>query len=168
MDYWIAIDKKKIGPMSLSDVRDRRLSPNTLVWHNGLPTWQRASELPELEGSLAEGAPELPELEREEAPIYVMPVVPATPSAALHPDNKPKVIPPQPPTYLGWSIAAILLCCMPFAIVALVYALKVSSNYRSGDFAAAQKASERAEIWLILSIVVGLVWLPFSIVLGII
>lgn len=181
MDYWIAIDRKKIGPLSLADVRSRHLSGDVLVWHNGLSTWRKASELPELAGSLAGDEPSAADEaqggERESGPpAFVMPSLPqhgwisgvSSGAGAGAGSRGAAEVPPRPRSYLGWSIAAIILCCMPFAIVSLVYALKVSSRYRDGDYAGAQKASERAEIWLILSIVVGLVWMPFSIVLNMI
>ena len=178
MDYWIAIDKKKIGPLSLSDVRSRRLDPETLVWHNGLATWCKASTLPELAGSLAgesenaEGGSGSAAEDHAQAPVFNMPEVPTRAAGPISSrpsyleSRGPVEIPDRPTTYLGWSIAAIILCCMPPAIVALVYSLKVSSKYNEGDYAGAQKASERAEIWLIVAIVAGLVWMPFSMVLG--
>lgn len=176
MDYWISIDKKKIGPLSLSNVRSRRLDPDTLVWHDGLATWCKASALPELEGSLASDSnpPEIvgPGEDTPSTEPKSMPHIPYDGNRPLSSRpiylnrEQPTEIPERPTTYLGWSIAAIILCCLPAAIVALVYALKVTSRYNEGDYAGAQKASERAETWLILSIVIGLVWFPFSMALG--
>lgn len=175
MDYWIAIDKQKIGPLSLADVRSRKLDPDTLVWHKGLATWCRADRLPELAGSLAadvrpaESGATPPPAPTQHPQRFGMPSVPPNPGAPLSSrpsyfHRPPDPIPEKPPTYLGWSAAAIILCCLPFAIVALIYSIKVSSRYNEGDYAAAQRASDRAELWLIIAIVAQLVWLPFQIV----
>ncbi|MCM1292491.1 MAG: CD225/dispanin family protein [Bacteroides sp.] len=152
MQYWVAINKTKHGPLSLDEVRAMHLLPDTLVWHKGLDGWMPASSLPELADSLA-GEISVASFDPTNAttpPVYRMPATP---------------LPPKPPTYLGWSIASIILCCLIPGIVAVVYGSKVSSRYNEGDYEGAQKASERAELWLIISIVVGLVWLPFSMVL---
>lgn len=184
MDYWIAVDKKKTGPMSLTEVRAMHLSPDALVWHNGLATWVKAGSLPELAGSLAietvevtevtfqqpddadttPGNQTLPESERPIPPIrtYVMP-----PEQAPTPASKtPTLPPPMPRSYIGWSIAAIILCCTIPAIVSLIFSTRISPRYNQGDYEGAKKASERSEIWLIVAIVLGLVQLPFSIVLN--
>lgn len=177
MDYWIAIDKQKIGPMSLTEVRARRLKPDTLVWHNGLTTWCKAGSLPELAGSLAAAEnlspygtenvtiDDLPETDRPipTIPAYVMPPEPDTPTVSKKAAHTP---PPMPRSYLGWSIAAIILCCTIPAIVSLIYSTRISPRYNSGDYEGAQKASERSELWFIISIVFGIVQLPFTIVLN--
>ena len=72
----------------------------------------------------------------------------------------------MPPTYLGWSIAALILCCMIPAIVAIIYASKVSSRYSEGDYEGSRKASDIAEIWLIISVTLGLVSIPFWVILS--
>lgn len=185
MDYWIAIDRQKIGPMSLAEVRARRLSPDTLVWHNGLSTWCKASSLPELAGTLSEndtdstGRTEEPTdvnadseptrivteeiIHDEVTPAYVMP-----PEHTYHADEKDNSTPPppMPRSYIGWSIAAIILCCTIPAIVSLIYSCLISPRYNAGNYQGAQKASETSEIWLIVSIVFGLVWLPFGILIS--
>lgn len=187
MDYWIAIDKKKTGPLTLADVRAMHLSPDTLVWHNGLSTWTTAGSLPELAGYLAvvpkevtetievtvklpndaDTTPDNPTLPRSERPIppirtYVMPPVQAAASSGKIPTPPP----PMPRSYIGWSIAAIILCCTIPAIVSLIFSTRVAPRYNHGDYEGARKASEMAEIWLIVAIVFGLVALPFSFVLN--
>lgn len=158
MDYWIAIDNQKIGPLPLDEVVKRPVTPDTLVWRDGLPTWVPAGSIPEL--AEAFGWSHSPAASQNR---YVN----ASTQADTPGNYAPRIeneIPPMPPTYLGWSIAAILCCCMIPAIVALVYALRVSSLYNSGDFKGAEKASNRAELWLIIAVTLGLVSLPFMIV----
>lgn len=69
---------------------------------------------------------------------------------------------PPPPSYLGWAIASTLCCCLPLGIVAIIYASQVNTKWLAGDVAGAYRASNRAQIWLILSIVLGLLFGFFS------
>lgn len=156
MNYWIARNKEKIGPLNPEDLSSAGLERTTLVWREGLPTWTPAGELDEL-AWLFNDHP-VPE------PKASTPPSPYRTSYRTIDQRPTEQIPPQPPTYVGWSIAAIILCCMIPAIVALVMGLKVGSRYNSGDFDGAKRASDSAELWLIISIVAG-VMLPFSILL---
>lgn len=63
----------------------------------------------------------------------------------------------MPPTYLVPSILATILCCVIPGIVAIVFSSMVSTKYYTGDYEGAARASRRAEIWIIASIVFGLV-----------
>ncbi|MDE5871420.1 MAG: phosphoribosylglycinamide formyltransferase [Muribaculaceae bacterium] len=62
---------------------------------------------------------------------------------------------PMPPTYLVWSVVMTILCCMIPGIVAIIYSAKVSSKYYQGDIEGARQASRQAEIWIIISFVLG-------------
>ncbi|MDE6272548.1 MAG: CD225/dispanin family protein [Muribaculaceae bacterium] len=61
----------------------------------------------------------------------------------------------MPSTYLVWSVVMTLLCCLPAGVVAIIYSCQVSSKFYAGDFAGAMRASERAQIWIIISFVLG-------------
>lgn len=63
----------------------------------------------------------------------------------------------MPPTYLVWAIISTLCCCMPAGIVAIVFSSMVSSRFYARDYEGAAKASRNAEIWIIVSIVAGVV-----------
>ena len=73
----------------------------------------------------------------------------------------------MPPTYLVWSIVMTILCCTVPGIVAIIYPAQVSSKFYQGDIQGAQRASQRAEIWIIVSFVVGVLsntlYLPLAI-----
>lgn len=62
---------------------------------------------------------------------------------------------PMPSTYLIWAILSTVLCCTIPGIVAIVFASQVSSKYYGGDVEGAKKASRNAEIWIIVSFVLG-------------
>ena len=58
-------------------------------------------------------------------------------------------VPPVPavPNYLVQSILVTLCCCIPFGIVAIVYAAQVNGKLAAGDVAGAQDASKKAKMW---------------------
>lgn len=64
---------------------------------------------------------------------------------------------PMPPTYMVWSVLSLVLCCFIPAIVAIIYSAQVSSKYYAKDYEGARRCSERAQIWIIVSIVLGIV-----------
>lgn len=76
---------------------------------------------------------------------------------------------PMPKSFLVWSIVATLLCCMPAGVVAIIYSSMVAGKYYTGDYEGAKKCSERAEIWIIASIVLSVIGnalsLPLSLML---
>ncbi len=62
---------------------------------------------------------------------------------------------PMPPTFLVWSVLATVLCCIIPGIVAIIYSAQVSSKFYQGDIEGARRASRNAEIWIIVSFVLG-------------
>lgn len=52
-----------------------------------------------------------------------------------------------PKTWLAESILVTIFCCLPFGIVGIVHASKVSSLFASGDVEAAETASKNAGKW---------------------
>jgi hypothetical protein len=54
---------------------------------------------------------------------------------------------PTIPNYLVQSILVTLCCCMPFGIVAIVYAAQVNAKLAGGDIAGALESSRNAKMW---------------------
>lgn len=63
---------------------------------------------------------------------------------------------PMPQSYLLIAVLMTVLCCMIPGIVAIVFASKVSSKYYEGDIEGAKQASKTAQMWIIISFVLGL------------
>ena len=63
----------------------------------------------------------------------------------------------KPDNYLVWAIVCTLLCCWPIGIVSIVNAAKVDSAWNKGDYAEAQKCSDNAKKFAIISAVCGVV-----------
>lgn len=78
---------------------------------------------------------------------------------------------PHVPNYLVQSILCTLFCCMPFGIVAIVYAAGVNAKLGAGDYAGAQHSSRLARNWCLASflcvLVGGLAYFGFMILLGV-
>lgn len=60
--------------------------------------------------------------------------------------------------YLVLAIISTVCCCLPFGIVAIVFAAKINSAVSAGDNEAAEKAARMAKIWIIVAVVVGIFW----------
>lgn len=71
------------------------------------------------------------------------------------PQNQPPA-PPMPANYLVWAVVMTVLCCMPAGVVAIIFAAQVSQRYYAGDYEGAERNSRRAQIWIIVSFVLGL------------
>jgi uncharacterized protein YqgC (DUF456 family) len=63
----------------------------------------------------------------------------------------------QPDSNLVWGILVTVLCCLPFGIVSIIQASKVSSLWAAGQYAEAQKASDEAKKWAIWGAVAGVI-----------
>ena len=72
---------------------------------------------------------------------------------------------PAIPSNLWQSIVVTLLCCLPFGIVAIVYAAKVDGLQARGDIAGAMSAAASSRTWCNVSL---LVWAGFLVVSGLI
>jgi hypothetical protein len=68
------------------------------------------------------------------------------------------------------AVIATVCCCMPFGIVAIVFAAQVDPKRYAGDLAGALEASKKASLWGNVAIGVGvlmnLIWVIFWNVLG--
>lgn len=60
------------------------------------------------------------------------------------------------PNYLVPAILTTLFCCLPFGIVAIVFAAQVNGKLQAGDYAGARAASGNAKMWSWISLGLGL------------
>jgi hypothetical protein len=71
-------------------------------------------------------------------------------------------------TWLWQSIVATLLCCVPFGIVAIVYAAQANAAKGVGDLATARVKAGKARTWVLWAVILGLLvggalfWLEMS------
>jgi hypothetical protein len=71
---------------------------------------------------------------------------------------------PNVPTYLAQSILVTLFCCVPFGIVAIVYAAQVSSKLAAGDYQGAMNSSNSAKMWCWIGFAPGLIGMAIWII----
>lgn len=69
-------------------------------------------------------------------------------------------LPPEPPQIkpsnnLVWAILTTLFCCLPFGIVAIIYASKVDGQWASGNYGEAYESSRKAKNWSLIAAAVG-------------
>ena len=80
---------------------------------------------------------------------------------AFQQQSQPKVV-VRPPANMASAILATLFCCLPFGIVAIVYAAQVDSKFNAGDYDGANQASRSASTWcniaVLSGILVGIFW----------
>lgn len=66
----------------------------------------------------------------------------------------------EAPSYLLPAILCTLFCCVPFGIVAIVYAAQATSKAEAGDVAGAQYSAEKARMWCWIAFwTQGAIWL---------
>lgn len=64
---------------------------------------------------------------------------------------------PMPPNYIVWAIIMMIFCCTIPGIVAIVFSSQVATRYAMGDIEGARRASDKAQIWIIVSFVLGVI-----------
>lgn len=76
-----------------------------------------------------------------------------TPGQGYAPQGR--VAPPK--NYFIESILSTICCCLPLGIVAIVFAAKVEGQANRGDYKGAVESANKAKLFVILAIVIGLV-----------
>jgi hypothetical protein len=70
---------------------------------------------------------------------------------------------PHVPNHMAWAIISIFLC-WPFAIAAIVNAVRVDDRLALGDVPGARVASERAKTWATVATVIGVIGYAFAVI----
>lgn len=70
---------------------------------------------------------------------------------------KPAAVPPpQIESHMLGAILSTLFCCLPFGIIAIIYAAQVSDLVAAGNYAAAAEKSAKAKNWIWAAIICNL------------
>lgn len=179
MEIYIHANGSNMGPYSLEQLKGLGISPDTPVWYNGLPDWTPAGVAPATRELFFAPSPDkaivpaepYAEAQATSASGESAPPVPGAQQGynpnqgyysqqGYNPNQGYPYGPGQqgpPPSYLAWAIISTLCCCIPFGVVAIIYASKVNGLWLRGDVNGAYKASARAQTWTILAIVSGLI-----------
>lgn len=155
MQYWLIINGVRLGPMDLERVLSQPgLNFDTPVWCQGMSDWAKAGDVPEIRDRMYMTPPAMPgSVGRDSTANQVQDTPQPQPIPQI--DNRP-----MPESFLGWNIAAALLCCVVTGVVGIIYSAQVSSAYYAGDYAKARRMSANAKGWMIASIIAGVVLYP--------
>jgi len=64
----------------------------------------------------------------------------------------------KPKSNLVYAILVTLFCCLPFGIVAIVYAAQVDAKWNAGDWHGAERSARSAKNWALVGVVSGLLF----------
>ena len=111
---------------------------------------QCGKPLPHAEPSSSQGGPAPPDRQGPPAP-------PQRQGPPAPPQRQPAgARPGDVPNYLVQAILVTIFCCLPFGIVAIVFAAQVNGKLERGDHEGALRASKTAKLWSWVSFGVGL------------
>lgn len=130
--YFYSDGLAKQGPFSLEELKEQKISRNTMVWHHPMEKWRPAEEFPELQEMFVLEPPKPPIAARTEE---------RNTGAGFSYGRRP------PRSWLVESILVTLFCCMPFGIAGIVNAARVESRFSAGDLEGAQRSSDEAGKW---------------------
>ncbi len=128
----IGADQKEYGPITLEQMRqwmaEGRVNAQTLIWSETSNNWKPLAAYPEFSGAVP--------------PLATGATPPPMGMATNRPSN-----------YLVPAILSTLCCCLPFGIVAIVYAAQVNGKFDAGDYQGAQAAAGKAKMWVWVSVI---------------
>ena len=182
--YWVNIDGIQSGPISRDELANIDFNPEvTYVWHEELDDWQRIDRLSEFADIVAAkqkaAAEHSGQSEHSESSVTPPPVpqppVPQPPELQHAMPQPPMPQPPMPqppvapeaeaPTNLVWAVIATVMCCQITGVIAIVYGAMTSSANSAGNYEKARRYSDIAQIWVMVSIVLGLIYMPIALLM---
>lgn len=188
--YWVNIDGIQSGPISRDELANIDFNPEvTYVWHEELDDWHRIDRLSEFADIVAakqkaaaesaESSEHSEESEHSESSVTPPPVpqppVPQPPELQHAMPQPPMPQPPMPqppvapeaeaPTNLVWAVIATVMCCQITGVIAIVYGAMTSSANSAGNYEKARRYSDIAQIWVMVSIVLGLIYMPIALLM---
>lgn len=88
------------------------------------------------------------------------------PPVAQPPMPQPPVAPEaEAPTNLVWAVIATVMCCQITGVIAIAYGVMTSSANSAGNYEKARRYSDIAQIWVMVSIVLGLIYMPIALLM---
>lgn len=174
MNYWIIVNNAELGPYTVEQLVEMDIDPLTPVWHEGLSDWLPAREV---------AAIEMARQAAHSVNVVVEPeAVKACDVTACGEASTAVIAPacdiPQgyvvvardttkcPPDYMVAAVITALVCFLPTGILSVIFANKVKKAFKTGDVEKAHRLSERTALFVCLTVTLGLIWWPFSMVLA--
>lgn len=135
MREWFYVEgSAQVGPVAEAEVlrliEAGTIRRWTMVWSDGMPDWVCAGDVPAL----------FPEPSRRPAAEEIG----AAGTGRIE-------------SHLAKAILSTILCCLPFGIVAIVYAARVPGEVAAGDYPGARESSRLANLWGNVAVITGIV-----------
>lgn len=141
MKYYVAVNGQQTGPFEENLLLSQGVTPDTLVWAEGMTEWKPAKEA-------------LPHLFPAAQP-YQYNAGGQVPPQPYQYSAEP--VPPQPKTWLAESIIITLFCCLVFGIIGIIKSASVSTLYAQKRYAEAEEASKSAAKWVRWGFICGII-----------
>lgn len=133
VQYYYTDGKERFGPLTIEELKQKAITPETLVWKEGLPDWVPANTLSDLK-ELFDVAEDIP-----------------------HQIQLTGTLSPQPKNWLIESVLVTIFCCLPLGIVGIILALLVDSLWREGHYEASKRLSLEAGRWVRYGVIFGVI-----------
>ena len=148
--FYLDSQNRQHGPISPDKFAENGVSPQTLVWCNGMKDWMPAESVPERQEFFKPFAagPQPPQPPHYNAPQHEAPQPNSYNSQHL---------PPCPDNHMVAAVLVTICCCLPFGIVAIVKANQVTTFYYQGLYDQAVIASADADKWVKLALLFGVI-----------
>lgn len=147
--YYLDANGQQKGPVDISTINlsEIKILPETLVWHENIPNWTQAKNIPELHNIIQQ-----PMVYSGQSNFPPPPRSPFDNNGSNFNDNRNMC----PQNWLWLGICTTLLCCLPFGIASIVYSSKVDSAWNQGNIQGAYEYSNKAKMWGLISAGTGL------------
>lgn len=154
--YYIIIDGAQHGPFSKEELRARGITPDTMVWHEGMADWAKASTVSSLSDLFSRPVP-------PPAYNYGAPNNPGYPGMAPNFNGTPVAHTNWQPWAIVAVIGGVLFNCLALvlAIIGLLNAGKANRYYSEGWADRGASANSTARTMTIIALVLEVISLVF-------
>jgi uncharacterized RDD family membrane protein YckC len=76
ISFYLVESGRQAGPFSFSDLKLKKIEPDTLIWYEGLEKWKKAKEIPELSTLFRKMPPPIDKVD-DESPETRIPPIPS-------------------------------------------------------------------------------------------
>lgn len=139
--FYFAEGSERRGPFTFEQLKSYNITPETLVWYNGLTDWTPAAQAHLTAALFSDDST------RVSQPPHVYEQNSYVEQQYTEYD--------RPANMLVWAILVTVLCCWPFGIPAIVCAARVNALWAQGKYQEAIDSAKRARTWTIVSAAVG-------------
>jgi hypothetical protein len=155
--YFYSDGINQFGPYTIEELKEKSISPDTLIWYQGLDEWMPASDAPLLNEELGFVKKPMIEISDEDLQKEKDQMIRSEGRVEIHSDFQQGM----PRSWLVESILVTIFCCQPIGIVGIIFAAQVEPKFNKGDFDGAKKASEMAGIFTKVGFFLSLAFIVF-------